>query len=178
MKNIVDAICTLINLGDNRLSGSHLGSNRINTIGYALEDYIKNLFADSFYCSERERLESWSETFSYLGNDANPPDVMLKGGDAIEVKKIQSNHATLALNSSYPKHTLLKTNPMLSKACREAEDWREKDIIYAVGVVNNNRVKHLCMVYGRDSRHYLSAHSRDVTHRKSVEGLRPYLSAK
>ena len=150
MKNIIDAICNLIRLGDNRLSGDHSGSNRINTVGYALEDYIKNLFADSFDCPENERRERWSATFSYLGNDANPPDIMLKGGDAIEVKKIQSDNAALALNSSYPKHILFRSNPLLSKACREAENWSEKDIIYAVGVVSGDRVKHLCMIYGRD----------------------------
>ena len=87
MKNIIDAISTLVRLDDNRLSGDHSGSNRINAVGYALEDYIKNLFADGFNCSERERREKWSATFSYLGNDANPPDIILKGGDAIEVKK-------------------------------------------------------------------------------------------
>ena len=150
MKNIIDVICTVIRHGDNLLNGDHVGSNRINTLGYALEDYIKNLFADSFNCSERERREKWSATFSYLGNDANPPDIMLKGGDAIEVKKIQSDNAALALNSSYPKQILSRDNPLLSKACREAEEWIEKDIIYSVGVVNGNRIKHLCMIYGRD----------------------------
>ena len=150
MGNIIDAVCTLVKRGDNRLIEAQGGSNRINAMGYALEDYVKNLFANSFDCLERERLEKWSETFSYLGNDANPPDIMLKGGDAIEVKKIQSDNAALALNSSQPKHTLLITNPLLSNACREAEAWDEKDIIYAVGVVSGNRLKHFCMVYGRE----------------------------
>lgn len=150
MKNIIDAIKTLIKLNNNSLTDIKGGSNRINAVGYALEDYIKNLFADSFDCFERERLEKWNETFSYIGNDANPPDIMLKNGDAVEVKKIQSDNAALALNSSQPKHTLIKTNPLLSKACREAEEWEEKDIIYAVGVVSGSRLKHLCMIYGRD----------------------------
>ena len=75
---------------------------------------------------------------------------MLSGGDAVEVKKIESPDAALALNSSYPKHTLQISSPLISNACRAAEDWTEKDIIYAVGVVNGNNLKHLCMVYGRD----------------------------
>ena len=142
MGNIIDAICTLVKRGDNRLVAAQGGSNRINAMGYALEDYVKNLFANSFDCLERERFEKWSETFSYLGNDANPPDIMLKDGDAVKVKKIQSDNAALALNSSQPKHTLHRANPLLSKACREAEEWIEKDIIYTVGVVNGNRLKH------------------------------------
>lgn len=39
---------------------------------------------------------------------------------------------------------------MLSTACKDAEDWTEKDIIYVVGVVRKNCLKHLCMVYGLD----------------------------
>lgn len=42
------------------------------------------------------------------------------------------------------------TSHLISSACRNAEDWNEKDIIYAVGVVNRNKLKHLCMIYGRD----------------------------
>ncbi len=150
MKNIIDAVITLVTKNNFSLENIHGGNNRINETGYALEDYVKNLFADTFNCSESERLEIWSEIFSYLGNDANPPDIMLKNGDAVEVKKIQSNDAALALNSSYPKQILSAENPMISNACRAAEIWHEKDLIYVVGVVKNNSVKNLCMIYGRD----------------------------
>lgn len=150
MKNVIDAILTLVIRHNNHLFDTQIGSNRINSAGYGLENYIKNLFADTFECPENERLEKWNEVFSYLGNDSNPPDIMLRAGDAVEVKKIQSNNAALALNSSYPKHTLLKINPLLSNACRNAENWNEKDIIYSVGVVEADKIKHLCMIYGRD----------------------------
>jgi hypothetical protein len=41
---------------------------------------------------------------------------------------------------------------MISSACKQAENWSEKDMIYVVGVVdkNTNDLKHLCMVYGLD----------------------------
>ena len=39
---------------------------------------------------------------------------------------------------------------MISTACKQAENWKEKDIIYSIGVVSNNNLKHLCMVYGLD----------------------------
>lgn len=150
MKNIIDAVITLVTKNNFSLENFHGGNNRINETGYALEDYIKNLFANTFDVSENERLEIWSETFSYLGNDANPPDIMLKNGDAVEVKKIQSNDAALALNSSYPKQILSAENLMISNACRTAESWSQKDLIYIVGVVKNNSIKNLCMIYGRD----------------------------
>lgn len=41
---------------------------------------------------------------------------------------------------------------MISKACKNAENWTEKDIIYVVGVVDkqSNNLRQLCMVYGLD----------------------------
>lgn len=150
MKNIIDAIKTLVKRNKFTLSNSHIGNNRANNMGEAFEIYAKNLFADTFDCLETERLEKWEETFSYIGNNNNPPDFMLKCGDAVEVKKIESNDAALALNSSYPKHMLKSSSTLISKACREAEDWSEKDMLYIVGVVESRKLKHLCMIYGRD----------------------------
>lgn len=150
MKNIIDAVITLVKRNSFALTEVRDGNNRMNLRGDALELYIKNLFADTFDCSDTERLNKWSETFSWMGNSSNPPDFMLKGGDAVEVKKIESPDAAIALNSSPPKQTLKRSSPLISKACREAEDWSEKEIIYCVGVVSGNSLKHLFMVYGRD----------------------------
>lgn len=152
MANIIDAIINLVNNPINHLTEYYQGRNRANNAGDALEEYVKDLFADSFKLAEDERLERINNIFSYLGNNSNPPDAMLTNGDAIEVKKIESFGSALALNSSYPKHKVRADSPMISKACREAEDWIEKDIIYAVGVVdkNSNKLRQLCMVYGLD----------------------------
>lgn len=83
--------------------------------------------------------------------------MILKDGDAIEVKKVIGKDATLALNSSYPKDKLLASSPLLTQECRNCEpNWREKDIIYVVGVVPKNQplqsqpLQSLCMVYGVD----------------------------
>lgn len=148
--NIINAIFNLTNNTIIDLVSHYNGKNRANNAGTALEEYVKDLFSNSFKLTETERLEKWNETFSYLGNDSNPPDIMIRNGDAIEVKKIESNNSALALNSSYPKHTLKADSPMISNACRNAEIWNEKDMIYIVGVVNNNQLKHLCFVYGLD----------------------------
>lgn len=66
----------------------------------------------------------------------------------MEVKKIGSPKAQIALNSSYPKAKLFANDPMLTTACRECESWTEKDIIYAIGVVNESKLKLLWLVYG------------------------------
>ena len=39
---------------------------------------------------------------------------------------------------------------MISAACRDAETWTEKDMIYVVGVVKASKLIRLCMVYGLD----------------------------
>ena len=100
---------------------------------------------------------------------------MLRNGDAIEVKKIESYDSAIALNSSYPKHTLIRSNQMISNACREAEDWTEKDIIYAIGVVKSNKLKHLCMIYGRNYCASDEGYSRIKQHIKigveNIEGI-------
>ena len=148
--NIIDAIMNLVENPITHLVSHYQGNNRANNAGDALEEYIKDLFAGSFDTPERERIKKLSEVFSYLGNNSNPPDAMLRGGDAIEIKKIENDNSALALNSSYPKHRLSATSHMISSACRQAEKWDERDIIYAVGVVRDNCLKHLCMVYGLD----------------------------
>lgn len=41
---------------------------------------------------------------------------------------------------------------MISKACKEAEKWKEKDILYIVGLMKkkSKQLKSLCMVYGTE----------------------------
>lgn len=151
MSNIINAIYNLINNPVIELRDFYKSKNRANNMGDALEEYIKDLFSGSINeTDEQKRLEKISDTFSYLGNQNNPPDSILRLGDAIEVKKIEGKNASLALNSSYPKHKLYADSTLITEACRRCEDWSEKDIIYAVGVVNSSVLSSLCMVYGMD----------------------------
>ncbi|MEM6404751.1 MAG: NgoPII family restriction endonuclease, partial [Cyanobacteria bacterium P01_D01_bin.116] len=94
------------------------------------------------------RNQKHSEAFSYIGNQNNPPDLILKNGDAIEVKKIESLKSSIALNSSYPKSKLHSDEPMLTSYCRNCEDWQEKDIIYAIGIIKDKKLKLLWLIYG------------------------------
>ena len=149
--NILRAIINLVNsplteVGD--VSASHI---RINNVGESLERYVQNLFANTMdVVSENKRLEIISQSFSYVANQNNPPDFILKNGDAIEVKKIENQMSGLALNSSYPKAKLFSYDEMITAACRNCEDWMEKDIIYVVGFLDQSKLRSLCMVYGMD----------------------------
>lgn len=150
--NIIDAIVNIVSESEWRTNGNINVLNRANSMGEALEEYVKDSFAGTFNCpSEQIRLEKLSECFSYLGNQNNPPDIILKGGDAIEVKKIQSDNSALALNSSHPKAKLYATSSLINEECRRCEEWHEKDIIYATGVVKENAIiTSLSMIYGMD----------------------------
>ena len=90
--NIIDAIYNIVNHPVVSLTEYSHGRNRINNVGNALEEYIKDLFTDSFDMNKEERMERLSKEFSYLGNTNNPPDMMLRSGDAIEVKKNRKQH--------------------------------------------------------------------------------------
>lgn len=149
-KTIIDAIINLVHNPVTMLGREYKSRNRANSAGEALEEYVKDLFAGTFSYQPHERLEEIERVFSYLGNNSNPPDSMLRDGDAIEVKKIESLDASLSLNSSYPKHTIKSTSPMISEECRDAEMWDEKDMLYIVGIVRENILCHLAMVYGLD----------------------------
>lgn len=149
--NILTAIINIINNPAYELRDFYKSRNRANNMGEALEVYIKDVFADTLNeASETIRSHKYSETFSYLGNQNNPPDIIIKNGDSIEVKKIESKNSGLALNSSYPKAKLFANSTMITQACKNCEEWEEKDIIYSVGVVNDSQLKSLCFVYGVD----------------------------
>lgn len=149
--DIIDAVINLVNSNKFDLPKVSQGRNRANSTGDALEMYVKDIFSGTMHeTDESEKVIEHSKVFSYLGNNSNPPDAILKGGDAIEVKKMESVSADLALNSSYPKDKLHANSTLISNECRTCENWTTKDIIYAIGHVKSNNLKSLYMVYGED----------------------------
>lgn len=149
MKNILDAIFNIVTQKDFEIRAMYAGRNRANGMGDALENYIKDAFAGTLgVTDEVQRMKTFNKEFSWLGSQNNPPDIMIKGGDAIEVKKTQSAMSSLALNSSYPKSDLRHTSPMITTECRDCEDWTIKDLIYCVGHTTDSSLKSLWMVYG------------------------------
>lgn len=149
MTNILEAIYNIVNQKNFEIRAMYSGRNRANGMGDALESYIKDAFAGTFGISdELQKMQTYNQKFSWLGSQNNPPDIMIKDGDAIEVKKTQSANSSLALNSSYPKTDLRHTSPMITRECRDCEDWTVKDLIYCVGHTTDTSLKSLWMVYG------------------------------
>ena len=150
MNNILSAIRSVIENSSIELEDIQGNiSNRANQMGAAFEDYVKNAFSDCLGMPKRTVITARQNAFSYLGNNRNPPDAMLKGGDAIEIKKIETlGISQIQLNSSYPKNKLFSNNPKLSKQCRNCEVWDVKDLIYVIGHVDKQKLHNIFFVYG------------------------------
>lgn len=150
MGNILTAIQAIVEHSSIDVIEDHQGSvqNRANQMGDALEDYIKNAFANCFGQDKRTRIQLRNETFSYFGNSNNPPDAMLRGGDAIEIKKLESLDSHLQLNNSYPINKLRSDNPKICSSCRNCEVWNEKNMLYVVGQVSGQQLHNLFFIYG------------------------------
>jgi len=149
MTNLLVALSNLVKNPLTDVVSHYRSSNRANSMGDALEFYVKDLFCGTTDIKDtNKKNEIYGKHFSYLGNQNNPPDIIIRGGDAIEVKKIESLRSGIALNSSYPKDKLYSDSPMITQACRDCEDWREKDLIYTIGVAKNNKLQALWFIYG------------------------------
>jgi hypothetical protein len=157
MSNILTAIKAIYESTDLKIAKIIDGNNMMNDMGEGLEDYIKHAFANVLSETDKKiKIDKCSQTFSYLGNKTNPPDMILKNSDAIEVKKVQSLSPELQLNSSHPKNKLYSNNSKINKKCRECEDklnsgkWMSKDIIYIIGHVPDKTkvLKTLWLVFG------------------------------
>jgi hypothetical protein len=149
MTNILDAIYNIVKDKNFKIKQIYWGRNSVNGMGAALEEYVKDAFAGTIgVTDEMSRIKAFNQKFSWTGSQNAPPDIMIKGSDAIEVKKTQAANSKLALNSSYPKTDLRSSSPMITKECREKEDWTVKDLIYSVGHTTDTTLKSLWMVYG------------------------------
>lgn len=108
--------------------------NRINEEGDPLEKWFKKLFDPTF---ENNEDKYDKEIISHPGSKNNPPDFILRNGDAFEIKKIGNvTTSNIALNSSFPKDKLYSKDPKLTDDCRNCEStpWVEKELFYVIGV--------------------------------------------
>lgn len=151
MNNIITAILNIAKFKNNNLqyysSKSHI---RINAVGDLLEFYVKDAIAETFDKKIENKEQIYSKVFSYLGNQNNPPDMIIRKGDAFEIKKIENSGSAIALNSSPPKDLLHFSDPRITNACRNCEEksWKEKDLFYVVGNAQKKIIKYLFFVQG------------------------------
>lgn len=147
--NLIKALINLKKVKNFSLPAYYGGANRMNSMGIALEYFVKDAFCNSLGIKDlADKDKEYSKYLSYIGNANNPPDFIIKGSDAVEVKKVQNPDSGLALNSSYPKNKLYSNSQLITEACRQCEKWDAKDIIYTIGVVKEKNLDLLWFVYG------------------------------
>lgn len=151
MSNIIKAIINIIN-HRHAYNGAPIAANAnmMNARGVSLEYFVRDAFAGTF--GNLGGTQRWANTcFSYLGGGNTPPDMILMGSDAIEVKK-ENGVGQLQLNSSFPLDKLYHNNPKLSNAASSCDggNWISKDILYVIGTDPHAQVgpKKLWMIYG------------------------------
>jgi hypothetical protein len=149
--NVLNAILNISKFKSNNLKNyASTYLIRINAVGEQLECYVKDAIANSFKSIQRDREKAYAKVFSYLGNQNNPPDMIIKKGDAFEIKKIESPFASLALNSSSPKDVLHSSDIRITDSCRKCEgvSWAEKDLFYVIGNAKAGILNYLFFVHG------------------------------
>ncbi|PSB04404.1 NgoPII family restriction endonuclease [Merismopedia glauca] len=151
MTDILQAIATLVNRPIPNLLDYYRSKsqNRINAVGDALEEYIKDIFADTIDETNLDlKNNKYNQVFSWQGSQNNPPDLIIRNGDALEVKKIGTIGSQIALNSFFPKAKLFSNDLMISSDCRNCETWTAKDLVYAIGVTSHQKLNLLWLIYG------------------------------
>ncbi|MFH0808697.1 MAG: NgoPII family restriction endonuclease [archaeon] len=152
--NILKALINIQKYGMSDLSKivvvENLEQPRINAVGNKLEGYIKDSLCNSFTITDpSQKIKAYTLELSHLGSQNNPPDIIIRGGDAIEVKKIAGfGTSAVPLNSSSPKQVLSCKDPMINSDCKKCEDWDKKDLIYVIGNISGGNVRVLSFIYG------------------------------
>jgi len=153
MTNLLNALLNIQNYGNNDLRNIHVAADkdqpRVNEAGADFDAFVKDAFCNTFSVKDSlQKMHAYATAFSYLGSQNHPPDIMIKNGDAVEVKKLKSVKGEIPLNSSYPKSKLHASSTLITEECRNCEKWTEKDIIYAVGTVLSQKVRRIIFIYG------------------------------
>ncbi len=120
MSNTLKAIIFITKNFNRKLDDISCGNNRANSVGEGLELFVANAFND--FKEEQARLD---DIFSFRASQNHPPNFMLKGDDAKEVKKICNSNSQLQLNSSHPKDRIYIDDPKITNPVKDCESWSE-----------------------------------------------------
>ncbi len=152
--SIIDMVITYTDVNNHSLDDVYDSAISINSSGERMEYFVKDLLADSLDKETAdEKTKAHKKCLSWLGSQNHPPDLMIRGAEAIEVKKSRGKHSKLQLNSSTPRTTLRSSMNRVTEDCSSCEDdiggWDEKDMVYVLGSrVTGNDVGFIWVVYG------------------------------
>ena len=170
--NILKAIVHFVQVEEAAFTLNQNYQNRIQAQGEKLEAYIKRLFSLSLNDNDldskvfeltgritgdesdidQKTLRKFNGYFSWLGSKNHPPDLKLRNGDCVEIKKTNSPFGAIQLNSSPPRAKMKKDDTKIQKDMKTCEEgWTESDVLYVVGVTDKQEKtvwKHIWMFYG------------------------------
>ncbi len=123
----------------NTNSNSHHG-NATSQSGIAYEEFIKLAFC-SFSDTKNEILE-WQGSANHF------PDIIIRNGDAIEVKKVEA-YSKVQLNS-IPIHSSLLKNQCIKAVQNKLVEWQNnepKNLVYCFLLSKDNRIHKMAFIH-------------------------------
>lgn len=118
--------------------------NSSNNQGDSFEIFIKDMYCKTSmqypYLEDKER--DYKNYLSWLGDSKHFPDMIVRGGEGVEIKKL-STFANLPLNSSFPKNYIYPDTQNLPTEIIDSS-WTQKNVVYATCNVpkkNNSQAK-------------------------------------
>lgn len=121
---------------------SNMFSNRIVNVGVAMELFVRDLYANTLHIKDFDAKNlCFEDMFSYVSKQSSPPDLIVRGHEAVEIKKQDlTTYSDLPLNSSYPRDYIYSDSKMLTVECRNCEEeWDKKPLVYVVGNVDKKK---------------------------------------
>lgn len=144
--NMLQAICSFTRTQSVGSNNPSLIRNRMNSQGEKLEEYMKDLYTGVPITDDLDTDDVRENNLAWGGNKNSTPDFIATESDAVEVKKIEK-FGDLQLNSSYPHRKLSGSDPKVSDGVPIDAD-EIMDMVYAIGVVDNNKINNLCLIDG------------------------------
>ena len=152
--NILTAIKNISDFKTNNIREyfKDYATSQIETVRQQIEYYVKDAISGSFQSVKNKKAtDRYQEVFSYIGNKNKPPDMIIKGGDALVIKIINTYKGSFTINNSPPKDRIMWNDPWIIKNCRmiDGGQWNSKDLFYVIGSTQKRRINYLLFMQGR-----------------------------
>jgi len=147
--NLLAAINNIVNNPITDIITYYKTTKRFNKVEKAIELYIKDIFCNANnFDSVSDKLEVFSKYFAFFDNFYSLPNIIIRNGDGIAVRTINSTNAPIELYNFYPRDKLYKQDSIMAKHSIENEEWQEKDLLYIIIELNNQCLKSIWFLYG------------------------------
>ncbi|WP_273713305.1 NgoPII family restriction endonuclease [Leuconostoc mesenteroides] len=109
-----------------------------NAKGDPFEIFIKDMYCEEAqgYSYIEDKTLRYDKYLSWSGDSKHFPDLIIRNGEGIEPKKLETKQGNLSLNSSFPKAYIYPTTQNVpTDKLDEDSNWIKKNVVYAVSCV-------------------------------------------